>query len=253
MATIQEIKVQVENANTLGVSNLIKKGVEIEEGATTYDVMRNIAHIVSGDEERKRFWDAFTGDKTMTNYTNAFQNQKGANKWNTQTFRPPYQLVPMVCNNMFENFNRARFGDAATITPEVVDFSNCTEAKSTFRNAVVSPLVVDFSNVTVMSYSFATEDGGQMKNTIIKVTEKLTSVSNAFLHNIYGATFTDDSVIACSVSFAQSSALSEASLQSIINALATVTSAKTITLHSAVKVSDEQKAVIKSKGWTLVQ
>jgi hypothetical protein len=244
---------RINNANALGVSNLIKKGVEIEEGATTYDVMRNIAHIVSGEEERKRFWDAFTNNNTMTNYTNAFQNQVGANKWNNQTFKPPYKLVATLCNNMFENFNRARFTDIATITPDIVDFSNCTEAKSTFRNATVSPLVVDFSNVTLLSYTFATDNGGQMKETTIKVTEKLTSASNAFLHNQYGASFTDDSVIACSISFAQSSALSKTALDSIINALATVTTAQTLTLHSGVAVSDEQKATIQNKGWTLVQ
>ena len=48
MATIQQLKTQIENANTLGRTNLSEKGVTVEETATTYDIMTAIAEIVSG-------------------------------------------------------------------------------------------------------------------------------------------------------------------------------------------------------------
>lgn len=45
MATIKQIKAQIENANALGIANLTTKGVEIAENATTYDIMTAIAEI----------------------------------------------------------------------------------------------------------------------------------------------------------------------------------------------------------------
>ena len=48
MATIQEIKTKLLNANALGRTNLAEKGVELPETATTYEIMRKIAEIVSG-------------------------------------------------------------------------------------------------------------------------------------------------------------------------------------------------------------
>lgn len=46
MATIQQLKTQIENANALGRQNLTKKGVELSATATTYDIMTAIAEIV---------------------------------------------------------------------------------------------------------------------------------------------------------------------------------------------------------------
>ena len=56
-----------------------------------------------------------------------------------------------------------------------------------------------------------------------------------------------------SISFAQSPLLSAESVQSIIDGLATVTTAQTITFHKDIALSDEQKQTINEKGWTLVQ
>lgn len=56
-----------------------------------------------------------------------------------------------------------------------------------------------------------------------------------------------------SIGFPQSSKLSAESVQSIIDGLATVETAQTLTLNSAIVLTDEQKSTIESKGWTLVQ
>lgn len=45
MATIKEVKEQIQNANALGRANLTEKGVEISENATTFDIMTAIAEI----------------------------------------------------------------------------------------------------------------------------------------------------------------------------------------------------------------
>lgn len=62
-----------------------------------------------------------------------------------------------------------------------------------------------------------------------------------------------ESSLLLSISFAHSSKLSAESVQSIIDGLATVETAQTLTLNSAIVLTDEQKAQISSKNWTLVQ
>lgn len=59
--------------------------------------------------------------------------------------------------------------------------------------------------------------------------------------------------ISLSISFASSANLSTTSVQSIIDGLATVETAQTLTLHSSIVLTDEQKAQISNKNWTLVQ
>ena len=56
-----------------------------------------------------------------------------------------------------------------------------------------------------------------------------------------------------SLSFAYSPLLSAESVQSIIDGLATVTTAQTITFHKDIALTDAQKQTINDKGWTLVQ
>ena len=69
------------------------------------------------------------------------------------------------------------------------------------------------------------------------------------LKNIYFVAKT----INCSLSFANCDKLTAESVQSIIDGLATVTTAQTITFHKNIALSDEQKQTINDKGWTLVQ
>lgn len=59
--------------------------------------------------------------------------------------------------------------------------------------------------------------------------------------------------IGLSTNFGYSSKLSAQSIQSIIDGLATVETAQTLTLSSAIVLTDEQKSTIQAKGWTLVQ
>jgi len=59
--------------------------------------------------------------------------------------------------------------------------------------------------------------------------------------------------IKSSISIPSSPNLSVDTKQSIIDGLATVETAQTLTLNSAIVLTDEQKATIETKGWTLVQ
>lgn len=55
------------------------------------------------------------------------------------------------------------------------------------------------------------------------------------------------------LSFSDSPLLSAESVQSIIDGLAIVTTAQTITFHKDIALTDAQKQTINEKGWTLVQ
>lgn len=59
--------------------------------------------------------------------------------------------------------------------------------------------------------------------------------------------------IKLSISFPNSTMLSSESVQSIVDGLATVETAQTLTFYNGIQVSDTQKATIETKGWTLVQ
>ena len=61
--------------------------------------------------------------------------------------------------------------------------------------------------------------------------------------------------LSLSISFVNSPLLSDGSIQSIIDGLADLTGSetKTLTLHASIVLTDEQKATIAAKNWTLVQ
>ncbi len=92
----------------------------------------------------------------------------------------------------------------------------------------------------------------------IKVTEKAVTLANWFYDctALEEVNFTADSVIKANVSFAQSSKLTNASVQTVINALKDLTgeTAQTLTLHADVggALTDTQKAEITAKNWQLV-
>lgn len=57
MASIQEVKTQIENANVLGRQNLTEKGVTVPDNATTYEIMQCIADISSGGGGTEEWYD----------------------------------------------------------------------------------------------------------------------------------------------------------------------------------------------------
>lgn len=81
-----------------------------------------------------------------------------------------------------------------------------------------------------------------------------TDVANMFSScgSLEDVTF-EPNTLSISISLAQSSKLTSESIQSIIDGLATVTTAQTLTLSNQIALTDEQKTTIKTKGWTLVQ
>ena len=118
------------------------------------------------------------------------------------------------------------------------------------------PIIVDTENIynTLLFYN------ADKLKTIpsLKVTDKVTTFTNWFSRctALEEVNFTADSVIGASISFVDSPKLTNASVQTVINALKDLTGAtsQTLTLHATVgaALSPEQKAAITAKNWQLV-
>lgn len=65
MATIKGLKSQVQSANALGIANLVEKGVDISEDATTYEIMQRIADVIGGSSANYKSI-TFHEDDTIT-------------------------------------------------------------------------------------------------------------------------------------------------------------------------------------------
>ena len=140
---------------------------------------------------------------------------------------PPYDYPKDNFDYFCQNCTNLKFIDSlytAESTSFIMMVSGCVNLI-----AIYSPL--DFSK---------TSSAGNL-NSVFKVCESLVTVS-----------FVEGS-IPFSLSFAQSPLLSDESIQSIINGLATVETAQTLTLHADVKakLTESQIAQITSKNWNL--
>ena len=79
----------------------------------------------------------------------------------------------------------------------------------------------------------------------------VTNTTNAFAcDNLTEIRFVSGT-IKVNIDFSRCAKLSAQSIQSIIDGLATITTAQTLTLNSAIILTDEQKSNITAKGWTL--
>lgn len=125
-----------------------------------------------------------------------------------------------------------------TKTLELVDFTEFNKKFSNLFNA--------FYNQIKLKTILGTMDLSSCKNTVNAFSSCLVLEDIEFEPN----------TIPISISFANCSLLTNASIQSIIDGLADLTggTAQTLTLHATVgaQLTNEQKAVITAKNWTLV-
>lgn len=128
------------------------------------------------------------------------------------------------------------FSQCGILEEVVLDFStkNITNYESTFSNSKKLKKitgVLDFSSATNIAWMFAN------------------------CNNLENVTFAPNT-LSLSISLANSSLLTTDSVDSIIGGLKTLeegATAQTLTLHKNIVLTDEQKATINAKGWTLAQ
>lgn len=182
--------------------------------------------IAQGKQESyDAFWDAYQAEGKRTNYRYAFYSQSSGT-WDDDLYNPKYPITAT------ENYGGDSMYQVSPITDTKVDieiganasyiFLGCTRLK-TIRKLTVS------ENTTYNRWFEACEA----------------------LENV-----TFEGVIASNISFHQNPLLTNASVQSVIDHLKDFTggTTQTLTLHNKVggNLTDEQKAAITAKNWTLV-
>lgn len=214
------------------------------------------------EAEREAFWaNFFKGG--------VFGGMFSGGGWNVNTFKPVYPAEKIAiasryaAERLFSNFNRPNsfaqpLVDLAEFC-EHADFSQCPYLDFTFSDARAKNLTLDLSSCTGINRAFGSGNGGELENIRLKVTATCTAYPNAFFYQseMKELHFTEDSVIAANISFAQSSLLSDESINSIINALQDRNGSTTLTLtvHKNVynrMVADGRDALVTAKNWTLV-
>ena len=213
MATIQDIKTKLLNANGLGRTNLAEKGIELPETATTYEIMQGISNISSG------------GVVSEGNYAEAF------NALHSASFMSAVNLerIDFYIANPFTTHNGCFRGTSKLKYIKGINMSSSKNMGLMFAGSGIEIIEepMDISQVTQTLNAFACDNLREIR-----------FVSGTIKVNI---------------DFNRCSKLSAESIQSIIDGLATVTEAQTLTLNKAITLTDAQKASITAKGWTLAQ
>ena len=216
--------------------------------------------------EYDRFWDGFQDYGNRNDFAHSF----GGSAWAADGLLPPKYPITLrksyaSCQGMFGRFNRPASIDYSkplydlSAVCDKIDFSKVTEANDTFKDARARNISVDLSGCTKLSYTFSSGDGGSLENITLKVTENLTTIKYAFMYQNFltNLIFTEDSVIACSgLDLQWSTSLNKTSITSIINALSTTATGKSVTLSKAAVnkafTTDEWKALTDTRtNWTI--
>ncbi len=182
-------------------------------------------NIVITADSMDAFWDVFQQNGNRTSYIAVFAGQG----WTDETYNPKY---PIVATNQ---------------AGEMFKYCGITSTKV--------PITIDN---TAGNYGVFLECYRLKTIPSLKVTEQVPSFEAWFsgCGGLEEINFTEDSVIAKRIAFPASSLLTTASVDSIIHALKDLTGAasQTLTFHANVgaALTDEQKAAITAKNWTLV-
>jgi hypothetical protein len=207
--------------------------------------------ILIKNEAYEDFWDAYQQNGERTDYRGAFSGAGWAN-----LFTPKYSMQPTLATSMFECSYIANIQAELENAGVTLDLSKATNAQQMFAQSCTTHLgVLDLSNCEYIHYLFYYARWLETVDEII-LSEKVKMAIDAFEQCSALKNITFGGVITQSLTFAQSSQLTDASVQSIIDHLKDLTgsTAQTLTLHATVgaALTAEQKAAITAKNWTLV-
>ena len=207
------------------------------------------------DDEHSRFWDAFQQKGERTHYKYAFSYYG----WNSENFRPKYDIIlsGTSANYLFQYTTNLEIDLAQRMQALGIKFvyNNFTNAAYMFQYSAITRIgELDFSNCTETYQAF----GSATKLTTID--KLIVSEKTIFNTPFAGCSLLEnlrfEGVIGGSLNIKSSPLLSGESVQSAIDHLKDLTGQTTqnLTLHATVggKLTEEQKAAITAKNWTLV-
>ena len=226
------------------IADAIRSKTETTDLLTLDEMPSAIEGIQSGGSDfYDTFWNGFQQNGALTDYSYAF-NAVG---WTDDTLKPKYIIKPLKATNMFSSGCRI-----TVVNDEKFDFSECTSGNNLFYlNTKIQEVNIDISKIT--NFTSAFYYCSILKNVTLRNINSECSFLNAFYLCGSLVNFNMTGTIGKSISFANSGGLSDSSIQNIIDGLATVETAQTLTFHKDVKakLTEEQIATITSKNWTL--
>ena len=233
-----------------GLMRQIGVALDGKTGTSGYDQ----GYDAGKQAEYDAFWDAFQENGNKTNYVNVFSG----NQWNNATFRPKYSIVP-TSHGVASIFQlNAYEGDLVELCEQqgiTIDFSNCVEFAHVFYGTNFTHIgVVDARKATRFYYVF---NYSRNLKTIDKIISAETTPYNSSFYDLRALEeIRFEGTIGVALDIALSPLLSNASVQSIIDALKDLTgaTAQTLTFHKDVgnKLTQAQKDAVSAKNWTLV-
>lgn len=198
--------------------NSLQRGIETATGESYNDLTEAVKGVLDG-----------YGQGGAVDEVGEFlkQNLRGLNFEQNDTFTE----TPLIdCINI--TWLQTAFNNCRAKTIRLKNTQNVTTWINAFYNCrdVETIETLDFSGAQNVKLD------GAFYN-CIKL-QRLKVVSETITQNVY---------------FEYCSKLTAESVQNIVNGLAYITSVKTVTFHKNIVLTDEQKATISNKGWTLVQ
>jgi hypothetical protein len=258
------------SGGTEEIEQLIDESGVLEDTDGTISVMEKVEKLVGKANDIKAF-EGITTAKAVFKYAKSFPNKATVNLlyandvyqafsyWNTEPIPIVEELTVNapsigVANNQSCMGQMFAFNDG--VKKVILNMPNESQyMASTFNQAkILEEIVLNFSTKNIKDYTQAFGSCTALKR-IVGVLDfsSATNVQYMFgCKNLEEVTFAPNT-LSLSISLAQSSKLTSVSVQSIIDGLATVETAQTLTLNSAIVLTDEQKATINAKGWTLAQ
>lgn len=220
--------------------------------------IKSIETAGGGDSWYDAFWDEYQLNGARVKYDYGFTGSG----WNTNIFKPKYDIKPTDASYMFYGASGLRIDLAEYLEALDIDldFSNCINFSWLIYGSSIKRLgVIDMRKVNTNNNanSVFRQGGADNLETIDKVivSEKYPLGNNSFTNCTKLKDITIEGNITGNFAIGSSSKLTDDSVNSIINALAdlTGTTAKTITFNTTVKnnLTEEQIATITSKNWTL--
>lgn len=237
------------------MSTLAEQTIEVLK--TEFDKVYQAGYVkgkAEGGNFYDEFWDSYQQNGNISEYRGVFAG-KG---WNDDTFNPKYDIVS---NYEWENavFQYSAISDLKGILERnglTMDFSKSYTFTNFFNNNVNLKTVPSMnvekaqSLVSTFNYCLSLETIEGLLNIPATCTFYNTFLYCYALKDIYLT-----GVIGNDISFAQSSELTDESVQNIINCLADLTgqTSKKVSFNSVVsaKLTDEQQLQIILKNWVL--
>ena len=197
--------------------------------------------------------------KAVVNLPNVTSVYQAFSYWKTEPI-PIVEELTVNAPNIIVSNNQACMGQMFAYNNGVkkVILSVPDESQymnSTFSNCgIVEEVVLNFSTKKISDYASTFINCKKLK----KIDGILDFSSATNVNYMFGCNELEyvrfaPNTLSISISLVAPSKLTSESIQSIIDGLATVETAQTLTLNKAIVLTDEQKATINAKGWTLAQ